>query len=94
VAIELIGLPATMEQAFKSLSIQGRAGYRRDYGAHLLKSRPTKTDQQGGGDHRRFGSLAQEIPQLIEWVRQGGARPVEGDHPHGAARSRMKSTRF
>jgi len=71
VAIELIGLPATMEQAFKSLSIQGRlviAGITE----HTFQIAPyqdlinKEAEIIGVSDH-----LAQEIPQLIEWAQQG-----------------------
>jgi propanol-preferring alcohol dehydrogenase len=71
VAIELIGLPATMEQAFKSLSIQGRLAIA-GITEHTFEIAPYKdlinreAEIIGVSDH-----LAQEIPQLIEWVRQG-----------------------
>jgi threonine dehydrogenase-like Zn-dependent dehydrogenase len=71
VAVELIGLPLTMDQAFRSLAIQGRvaiaglseltfeiAPYR-----DLLNR---EAEIIGVSDH-----LAQEIPQLLEWTRQG-----------------------
>lgn len=71
VALELIGLPLTMQQSVRSLAIKGRA---------LLVGITTKTFEVapygevlnkeaeiiGVSDH-----LAQEIPLLIEWVRQG-----------------------
>ena len=71
VALELIGLPQTMQQAVKSLAIKGRA---------LLVGITDKTFEIapyadvlnkegeiiGVSDH-----LAQELPLLIEWVRQG-----------------------
>ena len=71
VAIELIGLPATMEQAFKSLSIQGRLAIV-GITEHTFEIAPyqdlinREAEIIGVSDH-----LAQEIPQLIEWVRQG-----------------------
>jgi propanol-preferring alcohol dehydrogenase len=71
VAIELIGLPATMEQAFKSLSIQGRLAIA-GITEHTFEIAPyldlinREAEIIGVSDH-----LAQEIPQLIEWVRQG-----------------------
>jgi propanol-preferring alcohol dehydrogenase len=71
VAIELIGLPLTMEQAFKSLSIQGRlaiAGIMEhtfEIAAYQgLINR--EAEVIGVSDH-----LAQEIPQLIAWAQQG-----------------------
>ncbi len=71
VALELIGLPQTMQQAVKSLAIKGRA---------LLVGISDKTFEVapyadvlnkeaeiiGVSDH-----LAQELPLLIDWVRQG-----------------------
>jgi 2-desacetyl-2-hydroxyethyl bacteriochlorophyllide A dehydrogenase len=71
VAIELIGLSATMEQAFKSLSIQGRLAIA-GISEHTFEIAPywelinREAEIIGVSDH-----LAQEIPQLIEWVRQG-----------------------
>jgi propanol-preferring alcohol dehydrogenase len=71
VAIELIGLPVTMEQAFKSLSIQGRLAIA-GITEHAFEIAPYRdlinreAEIIGVSDH-----LAQEIPQLIEWVRQG-----------------------
>jgi len=71
VAIELIGLPATMEQAFKSLSIQGRLAIA-GITEHTFQIAPyqdlinKEAEIIGVSDH-----LAQEIPQLIEWARQG-----------------------
>lgn len=71
VALELIGLPQTMEQAFKSLSVQGRVAI-----AGLSDQTFTIAPYQdlinreaeiiGVSDH-----LAQEIPGLLEWARQG-----------------------
>jgi propanol-preferring alcohol dehydrogenase len=71
VALELIGLPQTMQQAVKSLAIKGRA---------LLVGITDKTFEVapyadvlnkeaeiiGVSDH-----LAQELPLLIDWVCQG-----------------------
>jgi 2-desacetyl-2-hydroxyethyl bacteriochlorophyllide A dehydrogenase len=71
VALELIGLPVTMQQAVKCLAIKGRA---------LLVGITDKTFEVapyaevlnkeaeiiGVSDH-----LAQELPLLIEWVRTG-----------------------
>jgi propanol-preferring alcohol dehydrogenase len=71
VAVELIGLPATMDQAFKSLSIQGRLAIA-GITEHTFEISPywdlinREAEIIGVSDH-----LAQEIPQLIEWVRQG-----------------------
>ncbi len=71
VALELIGLPMTMQQAVRSLAIKGRAllvGITDQkfelapYGEVLNK----EAEIIGVSDH-----LAQEIPQLIEWVTQG-----------------------
>jgi len=71
VALELIGLPQTMEQAFKSLAVQGRVAI-----AGLSDQTFTIAPYQdlinreaeiiGVSDH-----LAQEIPGLLEWARQG-----------------------
>lgn len=71
VAMELVGLPLTMRQATRSLAIKGRA---------VLVGISTESFQVapyhelinkeaeiiGVSDH-----LAQELPRLIEWVRQG-----------------------
>jgi threonine dehydrogenase-like Zn-dependent dehydrogenase len=71
VAIELIGLPQTMEQAFKSLSIQGRLAIA-GITERTFEIAPywdlinREAEIIGVSDH-----LAQEIPQLIEWARQG-----------------------
>lgn len=71
VALELIGLPLTMQQAVRSLAIKGRAllvGITdktfevAPYGEVLNK----EAEIIGVSDH-----LAQEIPTLIEWVRRG-----------------------
>ncbi len=71
VALELIGLPQTMQQAVKSLAIKGRAllvGITEKsfeiapYGDVLNK----EAEIIGVSDH-----LASELPQLIEWVRSG-----------------------
>lgn len=71
VAVELIGLPLTMKQAFKSLAIQGRlaiAGittqpFNFNPYQELINR---EAEIIGVSDH-----LAQEIPQLLEWARQG-----------------------
>ncbi len=71
VAIELIGLPVTMEQAFRSLAIQGRLAIA-GITEHTFEIAPYRdlinreAEIIGVSDH-----LAQEIPQLIEWVRRG-----------------------
>jgi len=71
VALELIGLPQTMEQAFKSLAIRGRAAIagisNRSFEvapyADLINR---EAEIIGVSDH-----LAQEIPLLLEWTRGG-----------------------
>jgi propanol-preferring alcohol dehydrogenase len=71
VALELIGLERTMEQAVKSLAIAGRAVIA-GLGARNFSIDPyhdllgKESEIIGVSDH-----LAQEIPQLIEWVRKG-----------------------
>ena len=71
VALELIGLPLTMQQAVRSLAIKGRAllvGITdknfeiAPYGEVLNK----EAEIIGVSDH-----LARELPLLIEWARQG-----------------------
>jgi 2-desacetyl-2-hydroxyethyl bacteriochlorophyllide A dehydrogenase len=71
VALELIGLPLTMRQAVQSLAIQGRAALAgimektfevAPYAEVLNK----EAEIIGVSDH-----LAQELPRLIEWARQG-----------------------
>ncbi|MDB6065994.1 MAG: Alcohol dehydrogenase GroES domain protein [Pedosphaera sp.] len=71
VALELIGLPLTMQQAVRVLAIKGRAllvGITdksfeiAPYGEVLNK----EAEIIGVSDH-----LARELPLLIEWVRQG-----------------------
>lgn len=71
VALELIGLPLTMKQAVQSLAIFGRAALVgltdqtfaiAPYDELLNK----EAEIIGVSDH-----LAQELPRLIEWVRQG-----------------------
>ncbi len=70
VSVELIGLPTTMRQAVLSLAIQGRAALAgitdktfeiAPYNEVLNK----EAEIIGVSDH-----LAQELPLLIEWVRQ------------------------
>ena len=71
VALELIGLPQTMEQAVKSLAIQGRAGlvgiteksFEVSPYADVLNK---EAEIIGVSDH-----LASEIPPLLEWARTG-----------------------
>ena len=71
VALELIGLPLTMQQAVKSLAIKGRAllvgitdkNFEIAPYAEVLNK---EAEIIGVSDH-----LASEIPLLIEWVRQG-----------------------
>ena len=71
VALELIGLPKTMQQAVRSLGIKGRAALAgitdqtfeiAPYHELLNK----EAEIIGVSDH-----LAQELPRLIEWVRRG-----------------------
>lgn len=72
VALELVGLPQTMEQAFRCLAVQGRAA------VAGLSNKPFQVRSYqdllgreaeiiGVSDH-----LASEIPQLLEWTRRGG----------------------
>jgi len=72
VALELVGLPQTMEQAFRCLAIQGRVA------VAGLADKPFQVNPYhdllgreaeiiGVSDH-----LASEIPQLLEWARRGG----------------------
>ncbi len=71
VALELIGLPQTMQQAVKSLAIQGRAGlvgiteksFEVAPYADVLNK---EAEIIGVSDH-----LASEIPQLLDWARTG-----------------------
>jgi len=71
VAVELIGLPHTMGQAFKSLAIQGRLAIA-GITEHGFQIAPywdlinKEAEIIGVSDH-----LAQEIPELIEWARRG-----------------------
>lgn len=71
VALELIGLPQTMQQTVRSLKIQGRAalvGILEDSFPvapyHELINK--EAEIIGVSDH-----LAQELPLLLEWTRQG-----------------------
>ena len=71
VALELIGLPLTMQQAVRSLAIFGRAAIAGiSEGAFEVAPYNELLNREaeiiGVSDH-----LAQEIPELIEWVRQG-----------------------
>ncbi len=71
VSLELIGLPATMQQAVRTLGIKGRAALAgitdktfevAPYHELLNK----EAEIIGVSDH-----LAQELPRLIDWVRRG-----------------------
>jgi 2-desacetyl-2-hydroxyethyl bacteriochlorophyllide A dehydrogenase len=72
VALELIGLPLTMQQAVKSLAIKGRAmlvgitekNFELSPYLDLLGK---EAEIIGVSDH-----LASELPLLIDWVRTGG----------------------
>lgn len=71
VALELIGLPATMEQAFKSLGLMGRvaiAGITPDrFSIHPYKDLINREAEIiGVSDH-----LAQEIPLMLSWAQEG-----------------------
>ena len=71
VALELIGLPATMRQAVQSLAIKGRAALaglmdKTFEIAPYMEVLNKEAEIIGVSDH-----LAQELPGLIEWVRQG-----------------------
>ncbi len=71
VALELVGSSLTMEQAFKSLAIKGRlaiAGLtERPFTIYPYRDLINKEAEIiGVSDH-----LAQELPKLLEWVRQG-----------------------
>ncbi len=71
VALELVGSSLTMEQAFKSLALKGRlaiAGLtEQPFTIYPYRDLINKEAEIiGVSDH-----LAQEIPQLLEWVRQG-----------------------
>ena len=78
VALELVGLPATMEQAFKSLAILGRVAIA-GIGEQSLEIAPYRdlinreAEIIGVSDH-----LAQEIHALIDWTLHGrlDLRPV------------------
>jgi propanol-preferring alcohol dehydrogenase len=71
VALELIGLPTTMRQAVQSLAIKGRAALaglmdKTFEIAPYMELLNKEAEIIGVSDH-----LAQELPCLIEWVRQG-----------------------
>jgi propanol-preferring alcohol dehydrogenase len=71
VALELIGLPLTMQQAVRSLAIKGRALLvgitdQKFEVAPYQEILNKEAEIIGVSDH-----LAQEIPGLIEWVNQG-----------------------
>jgi propanol-preferring alcohol dehydrogenase len=71
VALELIGLPLTMQQAVRSLAIKGRAALAgiTDKTFELAPYHEVLNKEAeiiGVSDH-----LASELPLLIEWVRQG-----------------------
>ena len=71
VALELIGLPLTMQQAVRSLAIKGRAALvgitdKRFEVAPYDELINKEAEIIGVSDH-----LSDELPPLIEWVRQG-----------------------
>jgi len=71
VALELIGLPATMEQAVRSLAIQGRAALvglmEKSFSVAPYQEVINKEAEIiGVSDH-----LASEIPELLEYARTG-----------------------
>lgn len=71
VAVELIGLPLTMQQSVKCLAIQGRAALAGITDRNLEISSyqdllGREAEVIGVSDH-----LASELPGLIEWARQG-----------------------
>jgi len=71
VALELIGLPTTMRQAVQSLAIRGRTALaglmdKTFQIAPYTELLNKEAEIIGVSDH-----LAQELPLLIEWVRQG-----------------------
>jgi propanol-preferring alcohol dehydrogenase len=71
VALELIGLPLTMQQSVKCLAIQGRAALAGITDRNLEISSyqdllGREAEVIGVSDH-----LASELPGLIEWARQG-----------------------
>ena len=71
VALELIGLPKTMQQAVQSLAIQGRAALvgitPESFSVSSYHELINKEAEiVGVSDH-----LASEIPQLLEWASQG-----------------------
>jgi 2-desacetyl-2-hydroxyethyl bacteriochlorophyllide A dehydrogenase len=71
VALELIGLPTTMRQAVQSLAIQGRAALagitdKTFEVAPYMEVLNKEAEIIGVSDH-----LAQELPQLLEWARDG-----------------------
>ena len=74
VALELIGLPATMEQAVRSLAIQGRAALvgltEKSFSVAPYQEVINKEAEIiGVSDH-----LASEIPELLEYARTGQLR--------------------
>lgn len=71
VSLELVGLPQTMDQAFRSLGIHGRAALAgltdKKFDIAPYQDLLNKESQLiGVSDH-----LAQEIPQLFDWVLSG-----------------------
>jgi len=71
VALELVGLPLTMDQAFRSLGVKGRAAIagltdRTFEIAPYVDLLNKEAEIIGVSDH-----LAQEIPELIDWVQRG-----------------------
>lgn len=72
VALELVGLPETVEQSVRCLAVQGRAAVA-GLSNEPFRVRPyqdllgREAEIIGVSDH-----LAAEIPQLLEWARRGG----------------------
>jgi len=71
VAVELLGMPLTMRQAVQSLAVQGRAAIaglsdRTFEIASYTELLSPEAEVIGVADH-----LAQEMPQLLEFARQG-----------------------
>jgi propanol-preferring alcohol dehydrogenase len=71
VSLELVGLPQTMSQSIRSLAVKGRAALvgitEKNFEIapyHDLINK--EAEVIGVSDH-----LAQELPQLLEWARQG-----------------------
>jgi len=71
VALELVGLPLTMDQAFRSLGVKGRVAIagltdRTFEIAPYVDLLNKEAEIIGVSDH-----LAQEIPELVDWVQRG-----------------------